>query len=218
VGDCVRARVCVRACLCLAVSVCLWVGVRLWSPAWEELVDPPKLVPIIAELLNDDRFGHSSPGVPPNEYRGKFRLDHVRAARARQRQRRQRRGREKSDRLIEETEGVCLVEQQTAPVDTQRCVVRRTTFTLGRGSCLTTVVGCTQATPPRVAGSSLLSTSSPLCLLARAASAVFQAHTATTRHPYPRTMDGASLGTGQHPSSVDRCGPKTCQCIASRPS
>ena len=74
--------------------------------AWSDASNDPD----IAELLNDDRFGHSSPGVPPNEYRDKFRLDHVRAARARQRQRRQRRGREKSDRLIEETEGVCLVE------------------------------------------------------------------------------------------------------------
>jgi hypothetical protein len=53
-------------------------GVRLWSSAWEELVDPPRLVPIIAELLNDDDFGHSSPGVPPSDHRGKFRLDHVR--------------------------------------------------------------------------------------------------------------------------------------------
>jgi hypothetical protein len=51
-------------------------GVRLWSQAWEELVDPPKLLPIIAELMNDDHFGHSSPGVPPSEHRGKFRLDH----------------------------------------------------------------------------------------------------------------------------------------------
>ena len=52
------------------------LGVRLWSAAWEELIDPPRLVPILQQLLNDDRWGHSSPGVPPAAHRGKIRLDH----------------------------------------------------------------------------------------------------------------------------------------------
>ena len=51
-------------------------GVRLWSAAYEQLVDPPTVMPIVMELLNDDKWGHSSPGVPPPEHRGKVRLDH----------------------------------------------------------------------------------------------------------------------------------------------
>ena len=51
-------------------------GVRLWSAAYEQLVDPPSLMPIVTELLNEDKWGHSSPGVPPPEHRGKVRLDH----------------------------------------------------------------------------------------------------------------------------------------------
>ena len=49
---------------------------RLWSAAYEQLVDPPTVMPIVTELLNDDKWGHSSPGVPPPEHRGKVRLDH----------------------------------------------------------------------------------------------------------------------------------------------
>ena len=36
---------------------------RLWSKAYYELVDPPAVAPILAELLSDPAFGHATPGV-----------------------------------------------------------------------------------------------------------------------------------------------------------
>jgi hypothetical protein len=182
-------------------------GVRLWSPAWEELIDPPRLVPIIRELMNDDRWGHSSDGVPPTEHRGKFRLDHVRAwprlsLRAV-------RGRPRLPAPTRARSGV----RSSASVGLR---MRRTISTTGLGSCPTTAAACTQATAGRTAGCSRWSSSSRPCSPGRAASAACLARTATTLPGFRRTTTGGSPGTGRPRSSVGRSGRRTCRSTASR--
>ena len=50
-------------------------GQRFWSEAYRSLVDNATMVPIIAELLGEPRWGHAHPNLP-EELRSRFRLDH----------------------------------------------------------------------------------------------------------------------------------------------
>ena len=54
------------------------LGKRMWSEAYYELVDPPKVVAILAELLSDPTFEHAPDGDAgsPKELARRFRLDH----------------------------------------------------------------------------------------------------------------------------------------------
>ena len=52
-----------------------FAGRVLWGAPFYELVNPPRIVPILRELLGEPEFAHVLPGTPPNR-RGWFFLDH----------------------------------------------------------------------------------------------------------------------------------------------
>ena len=50
-------------------------GRRFWSDGYRNLLDHPKIFPILQEILGDARWGHAPPTMP-DEMRGRVRLDH----------------------------------------------------------------------------------------------------------------------------------------------
>ena len=53
----------------------VYTGRRFWSDGYRNLVDHPKIYPILQEILGDERWGHVPPTMP-REDRGRIRLDH----------------------------------------------------------------------------------------------------------------------------------------------
>ncbi len=47
----------------------------MWGKPYYDMIDPPRILPIVQELLSDPQYGHVLPGCPP-EFAGRIRLDH----------------------------------------------------------------------------------------------------------------------------------------------